>query len=615
MKRKFLLGTVTALLTAVILVAAMLGNPPRQTPLAATASATAPGKASPESVSRQHTPARADPPADGNASALQLLQLPSLQPGNAETRLIEIFSLVETGQVQEALQKSSTLTRDHPNFQLAQLVHGDLLRLRFQPSAASALGNVSDQQAQAAAAQLAALRTESRKRLNALQHRPPEGTIPSQFVALSDWTRHAIAIDASHSRLYLFENKPVASQASGQAMQLTLVADFFISVGKAGIGKLLEGDNRTPLGVYYITSVKERKTLPPFYGAGALPINYPNAFDVHVGRTGGGIWLHGTPPEQFVRATLASEGCVVLSNPDLQTLLNTVAPRTTPVVISEQLNWVEPHILTKDRQAFEGMLTTWLHTQHPAPAARAALGFQRLSLLQAHQPETGLVATFEETLNGTGTGNIRRQYWMAQSGQWQLLQDTLLAGASATAQPKPAQPRTDTAATTPITTAAASTAAASKPAKPSPAATAAPEPKTSATKADKIDKAERPEKADKASARATEEAVRAAVQAWARAWSQKNMAAYLKAYDASFAAPGGLTRKAWETERKDRITSKGTIQVTLTKVSIQVQGNTATARFVQTYRADPLNVSSRKTLKLIQRGNQWLIKHEQVGAG
>lgn len=617
MKRKYLLGTVSALLTAVILIAAILGNQSRHqarimesaTAPNAASQASAPSTSATGSAINQRERHLSDTAAltmpTEKATASQLLQLPHMQPGNAETRLIEIFALVERAQISEALEKSNTLIRDHPNFHLAQLVHGDLMRLRYQPHVATTLGNVSQEQEQAAAAQLAALRKETAQRLGALQNRPPEGSIPSQFVALSDWTRHAIAIDASQSRLYLFENKPVHGHPSGQATQLTLIADFFISVGKAGIGKLLEGDNRTPLGVYYITSVKERKTLPPFYGAGALPINYPNAFDVRFGRTGSGIWLHGTPPDQFVRATLASEGCVVLSNPDLQTLLDTVTPRTTPVVISERLHWVKPDVLSKDHLAFENMLSNWLRQQRPHANTKAnppngsmgsaEMGFTRLSLIQTHAPEAGMVVTFEETRNGTRTGQTRRQYWLENNGRWDLLQDTVLPGQATLAQ-----------STLPEGVRIGKTQPTSQVATLTTPASGAPE------RARKAEKAEAPDKTS--SPRSADEAIRAALQAWAQAWSQKNMPTYLKAYDTTFAAPDGLTRKNWEAERKSRIVSKGKIQVSLSNIKIQAQGNTATVRFVQNYRADTLNVSSRKTLKMIQRGNQWLITHEQVGA-
>jgi hypothetical protein len=46
---------------------------------------------------------------------------------------------------------------------------------------------------------------------------------------------------------------------------------------------------------------------------------------------------------------------------------------------------------------------------------------------------------------------------------------------------------------------------------------------------------------------------------------------------------------------------------------VNVKGQTATVRFSQRYQADQLNVSGQKTLKLVKRGNQWLITHEQVG--
>jgi L,D-transpeptidase YnhG len=146
---------------------------------------------------------------------------------------------------------------------------------------------------------LADLREESRIRLKALRERPRPGSIQSQFLALSPRTRHAIAVDTSKSRLYLFENSTEG---------LKLIADYYISIGKSGIEKTLEGDQRTPLGVYYITSNLDPKSLKDFYGSGALPINYPNPLDVSRGKTGGGIWLHGTPPGQFSRAPKASDG-------------------------------------------------------------------------------------------------------------------------------------------------------------------------------------------------------------------------------------------------------------------------------------------------------------------
>ena len=63
---------------------------------------------------------------------------------------------------------------------------------------------------------------------------------------------------------------------------------------------------------------RPRSRSRTFTASGALPINYPNLLDMQRGKTGSGIWLHGTPPSQFSRAPQASDGCVVLANPDLE---------------------------------------------------------------------------------------------------------------------------------------------------------------------------------------------------------------------------------------------------------------------------------------------------------
>lgn len=554
--------------------------------------------------------------ASGTTSAAHILASGQLPKGNAETRLVEVFSHIEQGDFQQALQQAENLTRDHPNFHLAHLVRGDLLKLRYQPQAA--MGQPDAGQVEGASTRLAALRTETQARLTALRDRPPEGHIPHQFLALSPQTRHAIAVDASRSRLYLFENTAAPSKTGENTAPptLRLIGDFFISVGKSGINKRVEGDGRTPLGAYYITSVRDKKTLPEFYGAGALPINYPNALDVQRGRTGSGIWLHGSPPQQYVRAPLASDGCVVLSNPDMDRLLSLVAPRTTPVVIAEQLQWVTSAALQSDVTAFATVLASWQAARSQAtPEAfaqlfdrtaplkagfphknagadllahpSAQLGIAQLSLLKWQDPNDNMVATFEETANGQPTGVVRRQYWALQSEGWRLLQDTVLSGT-----PNPALKRPTTKP--PVVQANNS----SQPA-PNAMAKAKPvEPQTTA-------------KTQPTQAQAQQ--VQQAVQAWARAWSQKNMAQYLAAYAPSFDPPGGLSRKAWEQERRDRIVSKNKITVTLSKVTTQVNGNTASVGFVQSYKADQLAVSSHKTLKLVKRGEQWLITQESVG--
>jgi murein L,D-transpeptidase YafK len=70
-------------------------------------------------------------------------------------------------------------------------------------------------------------------------------------------------------------------------------------------------------------------------------MNYPNELDKHLGKTGYGIWLHGTDPVYYSRPPLDSEGCVVLPNIDLSKISEFLKPGSTPVIVAEQVSWLE----------------------------------------------------------------------------------------------------------------------------------------------------------------------------------------------------------------------------------------------------------------------------------
>ncbi len=377
------------------------------------------------------------------APPLRKAAAPAVQvrDGETEARLIEIYRLIGQANTREALKKAELLVRQHPNFQLAQLVYGDLLMAQQKP--VRTFGDVPDTAARNGAVMLAELREESQLRMRALRERPPAGAIPAQFAQLSSKTRHAIAIDTSRARLYLFENT---------AQGVTLIADYYISVGKSGIEKEEEGDLRTPLGVYYVTSNLDPKSLKDFYGAGALPINYPNPYDMRRGKTGRGIWLHGTPPHQFARAPKATDGCVVLANPDLIRIIKTVEVRTTPVVIAPSIKWVAANSVHPDNRRFSDVLQAWRAAKasgdlermlsfytpdfqlngktlaESTPLIKVELGRSRgkevemkdLSFLRWTDSADTMVVTFGEVPAGARNGPVKRQYWVRQGPNWKI---------------------------------------------------------------------------------------------------------------------------------------------------------------------------------------------------
>lgn len=410
-----------------------------------------------QAMARVQDAARSQLPASPSGlqtNSLTPARLDEVKPllGQAEARLIGIYQLISQGQHRDALALADQLVKDHPNFQLAHLVHGDLLSLQARP--VRQLGDVPDTKALAASQQLSTLREESRRRLLALTERPPAGSIPTQFLTLAPQSRHAIAIDASRSRLYLFENLTPVRSSPGDNRQpkLKLVGDFYMSVGLSGIEKAVEGDKRTPLGVYYITSTLNPAELPDLYGVGALPINYPNPLDVQRGKTGSGIWLHGTPSDQFVRAPQASDGCVVLSNPDLERLLRTVQIRTTPVVIAPELQWVQPDALSQDLAQFEDVLEAWRRSRSEGNLAELKgfyssrfsnqgrdlaqwwprvenelrstgpreLAIKDLSVLRWNDTDDTRVVTFGEVAAGQTRGVTKRQYWIRENDRWTI---------------------------------------------------------------------------------------------------------------------------------------------------------------------------------------------------
>nr|WP_227494544.1 L,D-transpeptidase family protein [Ramlibacter pallidus] len=391
-------------------------------------------------------PAAAAPP-QRKAAAQSPARKPAPRDGEAEARLIEIYRLIGQARTRDALAKAERLVQDHPNFSLAQLVYGDLLTAQQRP--VRAFGDVPDTAVRSAGQQLAELREESQLRIRALRERPPAGAVPAQFVQLSAKNRHAIAIDSSRARLYLFENGPQG---------VKLVADYYISVGKAGIEKVVEGDARTPLGVYYITSNLDPKTLKDFYGAGALPINYPNPYDARRGKTGRGIWLHGTPPEQFARAPKATDGCVVLANPDLERIIRTVEVRTTPVVIAQSLRWVNPAHVQTDHRHFKDVLQAWRDAKASGDVGRLLsfytpdfavngktlaqwtpllqvelsrargreIEMKDLSVLRWTDSADTMVVTFGEVAAGARSGPVKRQYWVRQGPQWKIFYEGVI---------------------------------------------------------------------------------------------------------------------------------------------------------------------------------------------
>ena len=238
-----------------------------------------------------------------------------------EKMLIKSLVEISEGKVDMALETIDALIKQTPNFKLAYLIQGDLLLAH-----AKQINGIGDETKGEKKEEVENLKNEAKVRIERYLNNLNLQNEPKIFAQLNDKDKYLFYVDAGSSRLYLYEN------IDGK---LSYKDDFYVSIGKNGFGKQYEGDKKTPVGVYF-TGKKIRESLSDFYGEAAYPLSYPNEIDIKNKRNGSGIWLHGTPKTTYNRAPLASDGCIVLSNPDLMKLSSVLDNNKIPIIISFQ---------------------------------------------------------------------------------------------------------------------------------------------------------------------------------------------------------------------------------------------------------------------------------------
>ena len=242
------------------------------------------------------------------------------------------------GDIAQARLFARLLAWRFPDFALGQLLSAELESIAaFQDVRFTSAGHLDNR--------LLDLMLEAQARLNAPQSIDRQ-RVPAQLIQLGDNVSDVILVDLQHSTLY---------QYAARESTPTLIRQHYIASGKAGFGKQVEGDNKTPLGVYRITGLRSDASLPDLYGSGALMLDYPNMLDRHLGRTGSGIWLHGVPHGQRSRSPHSSEGCVTMSNDHLLRLHNRISLTDSRVVLSDTVKWVSPSEQRQQQDFFQDL--------------------------------------------------------------------------------------------------------------------------------------------------------------------------------------------------------------------------------------------------------------------
>lgn len=370
-------------------------------------------------------------------------------PGAPEALLAQTLLAIAGSQFDIALTEIDKVLRDYPNFRLAHLIKGDLLMARARPI--STIGSASN----APEDRIADLREEARARLVRHRQERPGNRVPSNLLQLTPDQKYAFVVDTSKYTMYVFENDNGTPR---------YVADYYASIGRNGIDKNREGDKKTPLGVYHVTKNLPRDQLDRTYGAlsalygdGAFPINYPNEWDRRHGRKGHGIWLHGVPYDTYSRPPRASDGCVALTNEDLLAVAKQVQVGVTPVIIAQDVEWVDNAKAKSTRDGLQRSLESWRRDwesrdteQYLRHYSRKFLSGKRdfdgwakqkrsinagkswikvrvddVSMFLYPGNENLAVVTFSQDYASNNITNKmrKRQYWQREDGAWRIVHE------------------------------------------------------------------------------------------------------------------------------------------------------------------------------------------------
>lgn len=181
---------------------------------------------------------------------------------------------------------------------------------------------------------------------------PPAGKLPHALLSLSSdtgaFSQYAFLVDKKARTLTVWQN-------AGD--EVKLVGAWATDIGRKEGDKLVQGDHRTPEGVYFFqTSMDGRKVNFNEYGVRIFTLDYPNYFDKLENKTGNGIWFHAIPDSKSLLR--GSRGCVVVRNQIIEELSKFVELKRTPMVIVGEVEYLDQE---KWRSLKRG-LHTWVES-------------------------------------------------------------------------------------------------------------------------------------------------------------------------------------------------------------------------------------------------------------
>ena len=401
---------------------------------------------------------------------------------------------------------------------------------------------------------------------------PIADKIPDSILTLA--SGYVIVVDKQAQKMYVFHKNGEFSK----------VFEATCSTGKKPGAKQVSGDAKTPTGIFFATKVLRNPGPRETYGSLAFPLDYPTLSDKLAGRDGYNIWIHGTTKQLLPSQ---SNGCVVLSDSDLQRLSDLIFFNKTPVVIAEAITWVASNKVSPAKDELESILLSWnkaltegdvkkidslyLHGAEITGKKRDALitKFKSIKLLNKHfvlQPrdisilkqDNIAVIVFDQIVavnsDNTFQGSYNKLILEKINNKWQIIDDVT---SLAIRNKQLAQINNG------------------------------------------------PSKLPSA------DPTRDLVNKWVTSWKSGDMTNYRSCYASNFESKG-MKLNDWVDHKASVRKSSKIIDISIDDLRISTEANSATAVFIQHYNSSTLKSTGKKKLDLIKINGDWKIYRENM---
>ncbi|MDQ1278232.1 MAG: YkuD protein [Thermodesulfobacteriota bacterium] len=410
-------------------------------------------------------------------------------------------------------------------------------------------------------------------------------SVPEALLRLS--SGYAVFIDKHLQRVYVLQNR---------GGNVVMVFDAPCSTGKAPGEKMEQKDAKTPRGIFFATKFEQMRKPHPSYGTMVFHLDYPTLLDKRMGKNGNNIWIHGTSKALQPYQSNVSGG---MKNKDIDALTKYVYLGKTPVIIEESIKWIPMERPSKDREELERVMMWWskaildgdqgilsrlYYPESPsAGSPRQVIVRKTKNLKEASDHfdfrpqditicslDDKAVILFDQILSVQNAdsfqGSYVRLFLEKINNRWMIVDNDA------------PQRRFREASTV----AAAKETAKTAPAKAKPA---------EAIK---------------------DQDVRQLVENWAKSWTAGNMEAYRACYAPSF-RNRGMDLSRWVAYKKDLRKTNKNIKVKVENLKTSLEGQKATATFIQKYSASNIKSNRAKRLEFVKINGEWKIIRESVG--